>query len=255
MGKNRNQKNSKPRSDWICAELNGVVDHFSFAYDPITDSIRFDNNRLNSSHLVRSYERDSGKDKIVTSVQSKNGDVTFNQLTFLKNNFDHLVAVDTNQMKYPEGNIAVTFAYYVPDVLSNYGNRVPFFPFVGYAMIDVDPRINPEVLGWNLVIQSQLGSITAQRRRIGLVVDSELDKVDRFNSGELPYIGTEKLPKHVQLIYASDAVSDTIYNQMLRYCHKVSNLAKKEIVNKINLIPWSSSPYCRGVVQFQGKSI
>lgn len=236
------------------ARSNGVVDHLQISYDQVSDTFRLEGAEPGSSRFVRSYKRDSGKERIITSAQSKNSDVSLNPLTFLKQNFDHLVAVDTNRISTAQGDIAVAVAYQVPDMLSKYDYEIPFLPLACYAMLNVYSGLNPEILGWHLVIQNWLGSETARRRRIGMVVDSELDQLDQFNSRALPYIGHELLPTHVQFLYATDAAADTIQNQMLRYCDNAANAAKLVVAERLQFVQWSPNPYCRGVVEITARS-
>lgn len=248
------KRSNKPRSDYVYAKTNGVVDRLQVSYNPLNDTFCLEGAEPGSSRFVRSYMRDSGKEKIITSAQSKNSEVSLNPLTFLKQNFDHLVAVDTNRISSSQGDIAVAVAYYVPNILSEYDGKIPFCPLACYAMLNVYPGLNPEILGWNLVIQNRLASETARRRRIGLIVDSELGRLGQFNTRALPYIGSEFLPTHVQLLYATDAATDTIQNQMLRYCHNAADSAKLAVVEKLQSVLWSPNPYCRGVVEIMAEA-
>jgi hypothetical protein len=85
--------------------------------------------------------------------------------------------------------------------------------------------------------------------RVGLVVDSELGKIEKINNGILPYIGSFLLPSHIKLLYASDAASDTLQNQMIKYCHRAALSAKKAIIDSVDSIPWNDCPFCDGVIE------
>ena len=250
MSKSRQEK--KQRSDWIYARTDGVVDKLVFTYDPRDQTFGLENAEPGSTKLVRSYERASGKDKVIVESVSKTDRATFDSLPFLQANFDYPVAVDTNYGAADSPDIAISVAYHVPKRLSTYHDQIPFNPLIGFVFRGVYPGLNPERLGWWMVIQHCLGSAIAVSSRVGLVVDSELGSLEAINSREKPLIGNEMLPEHIQLLYASDAAADTLQNQMIRYCDRSATDAKPSVLRQTKGIDWSECEYCRGFLIIQG---
>jgi hypothetical protein len=147
----------------------------------------------------------------------------------LKQNYDFLIAVDTNTEVVDGTRLSTCFSYVVPRKLAEHDDKVLFVPLCGYVFINVREFINPELLGWHLILKNHVETVPAKIARVGMIVDSNLGNLPKINQRGMPYLLEHKLPAHVTLIYASDAMTDTLPNQMLRYCDKAAEQASNQL--------------------------
>ncbi len=171
-----------------------------------------------------SYERESGKEKVVLSSQSTGQFAQFETNTQIKENYDFLFAIDTNTEIIDETRVSITASYHVPKNLRNYTDFIEFIPFAGLEIDEVSKAINPEIVGWFLTIKQILQSPTYNKSiRIGVIVDSELSKLSDFNQRRLPYYKESFLPDNIWFIYASsDTGKEYTSNIMISYCDKMA---------------------------------
>lgn len=215
------KKSSKTRHDAIMGTVSVGHSYLTVSYDSSDGTLRLHEAEPDSLHLVRSYERASGKDKVLNSMKANDPNVSFDIWPQLKKSFDYLIAVDTNTRTVAGRRLSVAFAYYSPKPLNSMTNEIPFDPLGGFAMLDVKTHINPERLGWHLVLKHHFQDLSA-KFRTGLIVDSELGNLKSINDRHSPYYRDYLLPKGVTMLYASDAASDQLPNQMIRYCDKAA---------------------------------
>ena len=83
--------------------------------------------------------------------------------------------------------------------------------------------IAAEIDGWLYFIDKFAEAHTdPSKYRVGLVVDSELAKLEAFNERIEPLLGNRFLPANFELIYASaDAGAEEFFiNQLMRVCDR-----------------------------------
>ncbi|MBE0403053.1 hypothetical protein [Halomonas citrativorans] len=176
---------------------------------------------------VRSYERQSGKDKVELSIPSQDGKASFSPDNQLVNQFKWLIAVDTNYIDLNGDIYAVTVIYITTKELGPSVTEVPFDHLETYLIKSPRQGINPELIGWHLALQHiQQPPCGSQ---IGMIVDSEAGKLAAFNSRSEPYLDGLYLPSYVSLIYASADQGHKLANQMIKYCDKVG----EQVVRKL----------------------
>jgi hypothetical protein len=108
-----------------------------------------------------------------------------------------------------------------------YGEYIQILLFTGFVIFEVSPNVNPECIGWHLLIDCIVKNQAYHlRHRIGIVVDSELGNLKSINSREQPYYLSYYIPENIQLLYASDKGKD-LTNMMLSACHKIANKVMK----------------------------
>jgi len=182
------RKLGKDKKDSIVATFTAIGDGFSVVYDPLRDRVEFPGVQVEQIHQVIHYERTSGKEKTVASVPCDEKRGHFSQRKSLIANVDFLFAVDTNTTEIDGRRVSFSVCYCVPHILSSYGSTVPFSPFVAFEINEVCPEVNPERVGWHLLITQILEADAYDPKyRIGIVVDSELGLHPGINRREIAY--------------------------------------------------------------------
>ena len=243
------RQSGKKKKDRILATVTAISDDLSFSYDKQQDKLIFHNAKVESIQHEIFYDRISGKDKIVSQMPCEEEKAYLNQFDNLKSNFDYLFAVDTNTFNKNGKRTSFSVSCFFPKPLSMYKNIFHPLPFIGFMITEVKPKVNPERIGWYLLMGCIVNNRAYDlRRRIGVIVDSELDSLKRINNREEPYYLNYYLPQNIKLLYASDKGKDYLMNTMLSSCHKAAN----QIIQfyRRNEVNW----YCRenGDCNFKG---
>ncbi len=145
--------------------------------------------------------------------------------------YGSIVAIDTNTDTRKD--VSVGIAHQVLYVWLD--NEVKYH----YIPIPMIFRINekvdkPENYNWRQLIRFMtIHQNYNPKMKHGLIVDSDLGNHRMYNSREMPIIDDFFLPENFQLIYASDAASDTFLNVAVRKCEGLASKIIKEIVKPI----------------------
>lgn len=215
-------KDKKDRNETLYYRTKGAVSNLSFTYDPKTGEFTLHEADPESVRVEKSYKRESGKDKVLGAVFTNSNKASFSLNDAAKNNYDYAIAVDTNSKLYKGKKISVCTSYAVPDPLRKYDNQIPFSHLASYILVNVRDEVNPELIGWNLIIKSHLRK-AYKKSKFVVFVDSEKDSLEYYNSGVVPLFGGEFIPDNVKLCYASDKENDSLQGQMIKMCHNVAN--------------------------------
>ena len=211
MGKN---KFSHRRSDWVYAQINHLTSSFSVTVDSANGKVRVNEADSASVRIVRSYERASGKEKIVISTPFNSLEAPLSASQALKSQFNVFIAIDTNKKVIDGRTICATFAYGV----DAYRNNEVIRPLCGFLFFDVEANVNPEKIGWHLALRGVNAKYFQSNKKLGVVVDSALEEHQEINSRKIGYYEDNYLPDFASLIYASDGSADDLPNQMIRLC-------------------------------------
>lgn len=203
-------------------ETQGVTSQLSVVYDSLNNTFSFPEAEPSSLRLERSYQRDSGKPKVLTSLSANSIEGAFEPDAFLKKNYDHVISIDTNTKKYQGRKISICTCYHVPKKLSIYRKGVPYTHLVSYVIVSPVDDVNPEQVGWSLVIENHLRPAKSTSK-IAVIVDSEKDSLKEYNTREKAYFDKHYLPNNILMHYASDKDTDSLAGEMLKMCHNVSN--------------------------------
>lgn len=224
----------KPRHDIIEWTTAGEVSSLNFDVDPTSGRITFLEADPTKTKLKTIYERESGKDKILTSIATTSQSSSFDTDATLRDRFDHLIAIDTNTKFWRGRRIAITTAYCAMDSLSGYGSEIPFDHLCSFLVVGLEEEEKAEPIGWFLTLNYKINARHFSSRTLGIVVDSELGDHDLINSGRKNFYFRYLLPQTFTLIYATDAVRDQLPNQMIRYCDKANNTVFEAIEGKLD---------------------
>lgn len=139
--------------------------------------------------------------------------------------FKHIVAIDTNLGKYQskilkqEVSIGLGIAI---ALIEGDGNEADLVPLRTPFFTSLCPS-KPENENWVNVIETLRKNCKCKdSRKIGIVVDSDLGNIPAYNKQEKPIFKEYYLPDEFELIFASDKVTDNIFNRIIKQSHKVS---------------------------------
>lgn len=249
-------KYKKPRDEWIYFKTKDKVTKLTITLDPKKDGVIAHDADPGSMKLVRSYQRDSGKAKVLTSIPIGSIFSNFTTGASLKESFTYLMAIDTNSLEFKGKKLSICTCYVVPDRLGSYGSEIPFEHLVSYLIINPKIGINPETIGWHLVIENHVKpSLILKSNRLGIIVDSEKDALDSYNFKEEPYLGSFQKPVNISFCYASDKDKDSLPGKMIKMCHNVSNSISRKIKSCDFDIPITSNggQFYEGYVWVKGR--
>lgn len=193
----------------------------------------FSGEQIKSDQLVMGYIGEN-KWKHTFQINSDMEDDTYNLAQKLER-YKHIIAIDTNT-KLIESPIftrptkvslgaAVAFVEEEKVLKLKTINR-PFLASFNSLM--------PENENWVQLIELfKKGCQCTDSRKIGLVVDSDLGNIESYNRREKPIFMDYLLPEEYELIFASDKVTDNLFNEMIKRCHYLSNVFIKEIEGNI----------------------
>lgn len=219
----------KLRQDQVYGTVNVGEDRtLTVNYYPQTDEIEIVGAEKGSTRIERNYERNNGKSKVVSSIPS-DGKTSFtaNRALFA---YDSVLAVDTNSRMLFGKRCGVCVSYFTPQPPAKCdSNGVPFICLAVYLIIGIREEVNPEQIGWHLILSKHLNSLRTDQR-IAMVVDSQLGSHREINDRKKGYYMNNVLPDQLTLVYAScDVDNETLGGKMIKMC---DGLATK-VFNKL----------------------
>jgi len=229
-------KNKKPRETVVEGSFDNPVTSNNFRLNLKNGRVGFyldskANDELSSYIATLRHDKDGGKGhKVISRVYSKGGDIrAFVDTNLLK--FNYVVAVDTNEKKIGEDRVCVSVAMVaspsaVPGkvlltVIKNEGHVIEFW----------NPVERSERVGWKIAIEVIVGtSAYLNGGTFGVIVDSELDSLNLFNSRELEITPGFTLPERITMIYGSaDKKNDSAINKFINLADKTANSVFEDI--------------------------
>lgn len=142
------------------------------------------------------YHRESGKLKLINQIQTSGIRIDLNPNAAFKE-FDSVFAIDTNTREYDDSVIAISCSVFAEVSLNEPTSRLGVVNqdwaakvVPQDAFIFRNPKVNPEPVGWQeLINRVRQSPEFVSRKRIGIIVDSELDRIALINRREIPIIG------------------------------------------------------------------
>ncbi|TQQ59121.1 hypothetical protein FLL83_17625 [Vibrio cholerae] len=250
----------KPRDEKLIFRLKEGTGRISVAYDPLKNGLILPNTiDPNSVRVERTYERDSGKQKVLSSVQGFRNFAAFDIDTMLMQEYEYIISVDTNSRIINGKKVSVCTCYQVPGPVKKYigTEGIPFTHLGSFVIFNPLIDINPELIGWHLVITNFLKTpFDDGEKMLAIIVDSEKDSLPKFNVRNKPYFLDFFLHKQLKFCYASDKDKDTLAGQMLKMCHNVSNQIFQIIYDRNEIMPdiMDGLGFCDGYFCVTGKN-
>ncbi|MCZ6781617.1 MAG: hypothetical protein O7C73_08250 [Nitrospirae bacterium] len=181
---------------------------------------------MTNTYVKTSYPRVNKEPKDLNKIPVHGPDIPFMPNKALEP-FDRLVAVDTNTRLIRGEQVSVTGV--VEGIWNWVADKDGLHRAVRYGtpfcLEFLGIKVDPEQLGWLMVISELMKEPPYQRsKRVGLIVDSGLDKLDVYNTRRCPIYGDALLPRNFTLVYAtSDAGREYAANFLLRAADTASN--------------------------------
>jgi hypothetical protein len=206
------------------------VDYTNGHVETLMDGVIVDG--IEHSSTLVSYAR-STKPKILTQIPNPSSVPMMTPYSFI-DSFDVIFAVDTNtkEIRGERYSVGAMSVLRIERSRPNYALKVgparePLrlnMNMFGALIRAKNCPSNPEPWFWRVAIEDGIRKTYAgysDSLRIGLVVDSELGRLDEYNTRQVPIHESYLLPQNFTLIYASaDSGSSHLLNRLLRLCDK-----------------------------------
>ena len=226
------KQTAKRRSAAIYATTANEVDKITISVNPATDEIEFHCEIIDAYSEI-SYDRAKGP-KVLSNTPLSERQLQFDQVPAIEKNYDFIAAIDTNTSTingHPISVSGIIFCepVYAVDVDGNASKAWRYWTPFCIELMDV--RSKPENTGWALLINYLESTVPYKEiKRIGLIVDSDLENLKTYNNRTTPIIDKVYVPMRMQLIYASgERAADLLANQMLRLADKTANMCLDEL--------------------------
>jgi len=246
MSKNKHKSKKRPRIEAYHSKVsNPELREVTIKIDQKSGELSIEGADKNSGKLVTSYIKDSGKEKILSMAPTQKMASAFGLMANIRMNFDVLIAIDTNTNIMNGNKISITTSFFTPSLISSNLNAELLSSWISFDCID---SLNPERLGWHLVIKYNIIQKKNPPQKIGIIVDSELGLIDLINKREIPYYADNLLPDNVQLLYASETETGSFPNEMIKCCDYVSREVFEQIKQPEFILPTprNSDQYHKG---------
>src|ERR1051326_6260347 len=168
----------KHRDECVHAIVDCRTGEITISYDPVSKEVRIEG----AEHCAteRSYARGTGKPKVLSRIPSHTGGMFFDTIDAIQNNYDFLVAVDTNTRVFGGHKSSVT-GVTVAQKAWAVGSRTAasrcWQYFTPLCIDFTDLAAPPEKVGWIVALQSlEQHGIINREMRLGIVVDSYLSE-------------------------------------------------------------------------------
>ncbi|WP_305967373.1 hypothetical protein [Marinobacter salsuginis] len=180
--------------------------------------------RITTLYSETRYDRDSGKPKIVSRTAGNEGFVHLDPLRNIVSNYDVITCADTNRFLFKNKEVCVCASVRSTSEIYDLVENAKFESLEFSVFFDVKGEINPETIGWHLLITEIFPKYPdLAGKKICLVVDSDLGLLDEINRREKPYYDNFFLPENVDLAYASSDSSGNALNSLIKMCDRISN--------------------------------
>lgn len=191
------------------------------------------NEPIENSGIQYGYKGEN-KWRITSEIGSEKDDHSF-CFNCKYQRFKHILAIDTNIGRYRsqviDEELEIGLAFGI--ALLEKDDSIELIPLRLPFITELNP-VKPEQQNWIRLIELLKGNCKcSDTRKIGIVVDCDLDNIPKYNSRELPILGNYYLPEGFELIFASDKVSDNIFNQMIKDSHKLSRIWLPKLIQHI----------------------
>jgi hypothetical protein len=220
----RSKNKIKPRLQRIYSTTKKGITEISLSFDPQNGAILFDTEMTNI-YSETTFDRPKGQ-KVVSRVPILGG-AHFKIDDAIEKNFDIVFAIDTNTRNIRGYSISISGVIQCQKVFAvdSMGMAKKYWQwFTPFCMEFLEVKSKPENLGWMMLIDYITSPLRDFfKKRIGIIVDSDLGKLNQYNLRKSPIYEEVLLPKNIQLIYASSDVGRDLFpNQMLKLADRAS---------------------------------
>lgn len=157
--------------------------------------------------------------------------------------YDRIFAIDTNtkDFSFAKVSLASIVLCRMIKVAAN-SAMVQFAPVHCFEFWNC--KKNPEKVAWRHLIKGIIANSQYDKNwKIGIVVDSDLGNLSKYNAREIPVIDDFFLPPSFTLNYASaDVGKEYLPNQLLSLCDKEANSLLTQINEERSLVGLVRTP-------------
>lgn len=173
------------------------------------------------------YGREGKTDKVIYAAPATDFTHEASQWAELVQNFDYLMAVDTNTLPERKSGVRISVCsiYCFSNELARLGPSDSAMHVESYLICDAsEDSTSHEPLGWHLAISRHTVLEHLLSKRVGLVTDHDLGKHADINAGRATYFDGIALPPEIKLLYASSDKADNFANQLIRLCDSAAKI-------------------------------
>ena len=235
---NKNEK--KKRIPSVHVELREEV-HFHWNEKEKCFELRNSEGEVSNKHLVSMgeiYNRNGKQPKVLRQLQNPTGGViSINPKSII---YDRYMAIDTNYKSFGKNLMCATSSLFVKQHLGKSGRLMK-----GEQInILVSPRLiflaklgtKPERYGWMRMIDALLKSnLYNAEWSYGVIVDSDLDELQKINAREKSIIDDFFVPNNISLIYASaDVGKESLLNKLIKSTDQVAKISLDSVLDRFD---------------------
>jgi hypothetical protein len=198
-----------------------------FIDDKFQIRIKTDKQKIQTNG-VKGFLRESKPGFNLKKVYHKSNSGSLEPTAYLEG-IERVFAIDTNQRKM----LGNTYSVGVVSGVQVKPNDKGLLD-IEAKVIDYLPQIGRqeklENKNWKLFIENYLSVPENRKVSTGIIVDSDLGSIDKYNSKSLPIYENYFLPENIELIYASaDTKNDTIINKLISFSDEESTKYLNEL--------------------------
>jgi hypothetical protein len=238
----KSQKSNKPRTTKVDCWFDQEVYVRTFKYDSVLSQLQLIGKRSfveiidsvllpDTATLQHYYER-KHKPKILCAAFFKNRQPRTNINHFLTE-LDIHFAIDTNTIEIAEiGEVSMTAVFMGQQSTANGAETIASNKRY-YIEANIDVEGKAENFAWkNLIETIEKDEQFRNFTKIGIIVDSDLQELEQYNSLEKPLYSNFYLPNRFQLLYATDASGNQEFapNKLISICDKTATEALDFVV-------------------------
>jgi len=146
--------------------------------------------------------------------------------------FDYVYAVDTNTKRVNDDWLSAGCICYLASCQKDGTQYTHEFKWVQQVTsINSFYRHQMEQHVWNAAI-AYIQSIVPSNSTVALIVDCDLENIQKYNEHSLKIRDAAYLPENFTLIYASADTRDTIANKMIAYCDTCASKVLEQLIAK-----------------------
>ncbi len=219
----------KPRPTRVTIELldDDIVDYIFIPYDGSAMQINVGGNLIKPAKVtIENYYEREKKEKIINYFVYAH-DWAYHEADAVIRRYDQLYAIDTNTVKHKSGRRLSVSAILRAET-QRLESGVSLLDARTYCLLrGLDIEGKPEIKAWKALFDKLIPLLKSGRmRRIGIVVDSELGRIESLNLRLRPFPDSDLyLPSGVELIFATDSSGTDQFgvNLLISTCHKLAH--------------------------------
>lgn len=240
-------KHKKARNEQVIFRTREKTDRVSITLDTTNGTIHVPEADHNTMRVERSYERASGKPKVLSNVPAHQNSATLDVNTMLVKEYDYIMGIDTNTRIVNVQKFSICTYFFIMGEIQQFTDSGEL-PLSSGSFLICNPNehINPERIGWYLSINHALKlPFDNGKGKLAVIVDSDKDHLPNINNQTKPYFQDNYLHKQLKFCYASDKDNDTLSGQLLKKCHISSSELMRNLTNeKITGLAKTETDFC-----------